>query len=332
MEIFSAVVSVIGGVATFVYGLKLLGEGTEKLVGYKLKKFVAGCVRRPFGGFLAGASVAALTQSSAAVTMVAVGLAETKAITFLQSAPVIMGANVGTTVTAQFVAIFGRGGEYRAAIGAISVAVGVGVCFLGKKSVKTVGELFVGFGLTISGLTALSGRIDTLKRLPFLRIFGGVENPLMLLFTGVVVAAVTQSSSAITGILITFSGNSITAFYKAIFIILGSNVGSCFAVILSSSDKSLPAKKAAVFNLVFNLFGALVFFPVLIALKNVLPAIFPHAATDAGRAMADFHTLFNLAASLLAFPLLKPLAAVTDKLSGGKIYKKKKNRVKNACI
>ena len=128
MEIFSAVVSVIGGVATFVYGLKLLGEGTEKLVGYKLKKFVAGCVRRPFGGFLAGASVAALTQSSAAVTMVAVGLAETKAITFLQSAPVIMGANVGTTVTAQFVAIFGRGGEYRAAIGAISVAVGVGVC------------------------------------------------------------------------------------------------------------------------------------------------------------------------------------------------------------
>ena len=330
MEIFSAVVSVIGGVATFVYGLKLLGEGTEKLVGYKLKKFVAGCVKRPFGGFLAGASVAALTQSSAAVTMVAVGLAETKAITFLQSAPVIMGANVGTTVTAQFVAIFGRGGEYRAAIGAISVAVGVGACFLGKKSVKTVGELFVGFGLTISGLTALSGRIDTLKRLPFLRIFGGVENPLMLLFTGVVVAAVTQSSSAITGILITFSG--ITAFYKAIFIILGSNVGSCFAVILSSSDKSLPAKKAAVFNLVFNLFGALVFFPVLIALKNVLPVIFPHAATDAGRAMADFHTLFNLAASLLAFPLLKPLAAVTDKLSGGKIYKKKKNRVKNACI
>ena len=184
MEIFSAIVSVLGGVATFVYGLKLLGEGTEKLVGYKLKKFVAGCVKRPFGSFLAGASVAALTQSSAAVTMVTVGLAESKAITFLQSAPVIMGANVGTTVTAQFIAIFGRGGEYRVAVGAISIAVGVVCCFIGKKSVKTVGELFVGCGLTISGLTALSGRIDTLKRLSFLRVFGSVENPFFIIFNG----------------------------------------------------------------------------------------------------------------------------------------------------
>ena len=332
MEIFSAVVSVIGGIATFVYGLKLLGEGTEKLVGYKLKKFVAGCVRRPFGGFLAGASVAAVTQSSAAVTMVAVGLAESKAITFLQSAPVIMGANVGTTVTAQFIAIFGRGGEYRAAIGALAIAVGVALCFLGKNNLKTAGELFVGFGLTVSGLTALSGRIDVLKRLPFLSVFGSVENPFLLLLIGVAVAAVTQSSSAITGILITFSANSSAAFYKAIFIILGSNVGSCFAVILSSADKSLPAKKAAVFNLVFNLFGASVFFPAALLLKNALPIVFPHAVTDAGRAMADFHTLFNLAASLLAFPFLKPLAAVTDRLSVKIFSQKKKNRVKNACI
>ena len=259
MDFVLAVIVVLGGAATFVYGLKLLGEGTEKLVGAKLKKFVAGCVEKPFGGFLAGAAVAGVTQSSAAVTMVAVGLAEAGAITFLQAAPVVMGANVGTTVTAQFIAIFGRGGDYKSAVGALAAAAGVIFGFFKNKTLKNVGDALVGFGLMLSGLSALSGRINALKSYDFLSGFAYVDNPFLLFLFGAAVAAVTQSSSAITGILITFSENSFAAFYRAIFIITGSNVGSCAAVILSSANKSEPAREAAVFNFVFNAFGAILF-------------------------------------------------------------------------
>ena len=317
MDFVLAVIVVLGGAATFVYGLKLLGEGTEKLVGAKLKKFVAGCVEKPFGGFLAGAAVAGVTQSSAAVTMVAVGLAEAGAITFLQAAPVVMGANVGTTVTAQFIAIFGRGGDYKSAVGALAAAAGVIFGFFKNKTLKNVGDARGGFGLMLSGLSALSGRINALKSYDFLSGFAYVDNPFLLFLLGAAVAAVTQSSSAITGILITFSENSFAAFYRAIFIITGSTVGSCAAVILSSANKSEPAREAAVFNFVFNAFGAILFLPILVATKNFLPVIFPHSATDAGRAMADFHTVFNLLSSLAAFPLLKFLCGVTQKLVAG---------------
>ena len=190
MDFFLAVIVVLGGAATFVYGLKLLGEGTEKLVGAKLKKFVAGCVEKPFGGFLAGAAVAGVTQSSAAVTMVAVGLAEAGAITFLQAAPVVMGANVGTTVTAQFIAIFGRGGDYKSAVGALAAAAGVIFGFFKNKTLKNVGDALVGFGLMLSGLSALSGRINALKSYDFLSGFAYVDNPFLLFLFGAAVAAV----------------------------------------------------------------------------------------------------------------------------------------------
>ena len=134
MDFVLAVIVVLGGAATFVYGLKLLGEGTEKLVGAKLKKFVAGCVEKPFGGFLAGAAVAGVTQSSAAVTMVAVGLAEAGAIK--------------------------------------------------NKTLKNVGDALVGFGLMLSGLSALSGRINALKSYDFLSGFAYVDNPFLLFLFG----------------------------------------------------------------------------------------------------------------------------------------------------
>lgn len=330
MELFLSVIVVAGGAATFVYGLKLLGDGTEKLVGGRLKKFVSACVGKPFGGFLAGTAAAGLTQSSAAVTMIAVGLAECGAITFFQSAPVVMGANVGTTVTAQFIAIFGRGGDYRAAVGAAAVAAGAILGFFKTETPKNAGDALVGFGLMVSGLAALSEKIVALKEIPIAVGFSAAGNPFLLFLTGAVAAAVTQSSSAVTGILITFSDNSFSAFYKAIFVILGSNSGSCAAVIFSSADKSLPAREAAVFNLVFNLLGGIVFFPVVMACKGVLPYIFPHSLSDAGRAMADFHTVFNLAASALAFPFLRPLTRLTEKIVSEK-SKKTKNGVKNAC-
>ena len=327
MKDFLVLLSAAGGVAIFIYGLLKVGKSCEILASAIPDKIIYKTIKRPARGFLTGTLAAGITQSGAAVTMIAVGLAEAGAATLYNLAPLIAGANVGTTVTAQIVAR--TGGNYRlsAIVGALAAVAGVILFVSGKGKVSVAGEAFAGLGLMLFGINAISSRADEIIKLNFIRGISACDNPFLLFFASLALAGVTQSSSALTGMLVLLSENSIKAFYRAIFIILGSNVGSCVTVALSGAGKSVAAKQAACFNLIFNAFGAVVVFPAAVLFKEKIACLFPVAFIDAGRAIADFQTAFNFLSAVMAFPCLKPLTNITCKLVE-KIDKLNKNAQK----
>lgn len=315
MEVFLSFIAAAGGIAIFVYGLNTVARATERLFDGTAGKVAAFCVNRPVTGFISGAVLAGVTQSSSAVTAAAVGLIEAGAATFIKVAPMITGANVGTTVTAQIAARTGGGDVFSTvAAGATSIA-GVVLYFCTEHRISAAGEVCLGLGLTLFGLGEISSRAEVLSRATTVKTVLGCDEPLVLFFGALVVSGFTQSSSALTAVLILTSENSATAFYRAIFVIAGANVGSCVAASFAGVGKTEEARNTAVFNLVFNFFGAAVFVPSAIIFKDTILDVVADADVDAGRAMANFHTLFNFISALLAFPVLRPLCALTRKLT-----------------
>ena len=305
------IITLLGGISILIYGLNLISVNTESLAVGKVKRLIRCTVKTPIGGFLTGLVVSGVTQSSVAVNVVAVGLVETGVIPLCSAFAVIMGANVGTTVTAQLISVSGSIGGL---VGAIASIIGLLTGFCKNNTVKNTSNAIMGLGILFTGLSVITTSVKGLTSAVWFQKIFLSEYPLLSFLNGMVLTGITQSSSAITGVMVVLGASGVMQFTNSAFIILGCNVGSCFFVVLSSLNKNEQARRASLFNLLFNLFGAIIFIPVLFFWGEWLSSIFALNSRGIGGAIADFHTIFNFACSIITFPFLRLIEKLTLKI------------------
>ena len=313
----SIVIPFIGGLAMFIYGMNIMADGMQKTAGSKMSSFLGMLTNNRFLAVALGALITAIIQSSGATTVMVVGFVSAGVLNLSQAVGVIMGANIGTTITAWIVSMSQLGdafevmkpGFYAPAI------IGIGallLVFAKSQKKKTIGEIMIGLGLLFIGLDFMSGSINPYTDAPIFakafEILGG--NPLLGMIIGALVTALLQSSSASVGILQTLAMNGIVTTNAAIYITLGQNIGSCVTAMLSSMGGSRTAKRAAVMHLTFNVIGAIVFGSIGFIFFSLRPAF---AASNINAVQISiFHTIFNLSMTTLLFPF----ADVLVKISG----------------
>ena len=317
MKYTSIIIPFVGGLGMFIYGMQIMAQGLENAAGNRMKSLLEALTKNKFFGVLLGAFITAVIQSSSATTVMVVGFVSAGVLNLSQAVGVIMGANIGTTITAWIVSMSQLGdafevmkpGFYAPAI------IGIGallLVFAKSQKKKTIGEIMIGLGLLFIGLDFMSGSINPYTDAPIFakafEILGG--NPLLGMIIGALVTALLQSSSASVGILQTLAMNGIVTTNAAIYITLGQNIGSCVTAMLSSMGGSRTAKRAAVMHLTFNVIGAIVFGSIGFIFFSLRPAF---AASNINAVQISiFHTIFNLTMTTLLFPF----ADVLVKISG----------------
>lgn len=314
MNIFS-VLTLIGGLALFLYGMNVMGGGLEKLAGGKLEKIFEKLTSNPLKAVLLGMTVTAVIQSSSATTVMLVGFVNAGIMKLHQAIGVIMGANIGTTITAWILSLSGVEGDsfliqmLKPSSFSPVLAV-IGVIFLtfsknGKR--KDIGTIFLGFAVLMFGMDMMSGAVEPLKDVPeFANILLLFRNPLLGVLAGALLTAIIQSSSASVGILQALSSTGAIKFGAALPIILGQNIGTCVTALLSSIGTSKNAKRVAVVHLYFNIIGTVLFLAAFYTLNAVFS--FPFMNDTVGAAnIAVVHTIFNFTTTIVLLPFIKLL-------------------------
>lgn len=323
MDIF-AVLNLFGGLAMFLYGMNTMGDGLEKMAGGKLEKMLEKMTNNTFKGFLVGLLVTAVIQSSSATTVMVVGFVNSGIMKLSRAIGVIMGANVGTTVTAWILSLSGIDGKsfwvqmlkpssFSPIIAVIGVVL-IMFCKSAKK--KDVGSICLGFAILMFGMSTMSAAVEPLKDVPeFGQILLMFSNPLFGVLAGAILTAIIQSSSASVGILQALSSTGKVTFGSAIPIIMGQNIGTCVTALISCVGAKKNAKRAALVHLYFNIIGTLV---MLIAFYTINAFVqFPFLEDSVNETnIAVVHTLFNVMATSVLLPfnkLLEKLACMTIK-------------------
>lgn len=313
----------LGGMAVMLFGMHVMGNNLELVAGNNMKKLLGKMTNNRFAGVGIGATVTAIINSSAATTVMLVGFVNVGIMTLTQAASVIMGANIGTTITAQILSLSGAGGFDVAAIAAFVACAGVVLAlFIKNDKVNKIGYIMLGIGMIFIGLKILSKSVDaiiwvdksgkTLKP-QFEKIFNGEHFPLLLVLIGIVFTALIQSSAAVTGILVALAGA--LNFNTAVFIILGSNIGTCVTAMISSIGTSTNARRTAMIHLLFNVFGCLICLVPLWVWGDEFSSFMVMISGDlVERQIANFHTLFNVFTTLVLLPFVKLLVKLTEKI------------------
>ena len=324
--IYYNVFFMLGGIAIMMFGMKFMGSNLEQLAGNKMKKMLGKMTTNRFAGVGVGAMVTAIINSSTATTVMLVGFVNVGLLTLAQATSVIMGANIGTTITAQILSLSGNGqGLDMNAIAAILAAAGMVMTMVCKKDkFKKLGYILVGVGMIFIGLKIMSKSVDSIiyknvngekVLLPVFKTIFQNENifPLILIVIGIIFTALIQSSAAITGILIAL-GSAIN-FRTAVFIILGSNIGTCITSIISSIGTSTNAKRTAIIHLLFNLFGCVIcIVPIWIWTGEVADFMYLVSGNSMERIIANFHTLFNLLTTIILLPFTNIMVNMAKKI------------------
>lgn len=321
MDIFS-ILSLVGGLALFLFGMNTMGDGLEKLSGGKLEKMLEKITSSTFKGFIVGALVTAVIQSSSATTVMVVGFVNSGIMKLSRAIGVIMGANVGTTITSWILSLTGIDGDSMlikmlkpTSFSPILALIGIiFMMFCKSQKKKDIGSIFVGFAILMYGMSAMSSAVEPLAEIPeFKNILLMFSNPLFGILAGAVLTAVIQSSSASVGILQALSATGSITFASAIPIIMGQNIGTCVTALISCIGAKKNAKRAAFVHLYFNIIGVIAILIIFYTLNAFLHFTFlDDAISPAG--IAIVHTLFNLAATTLLLPfnkLLEKLACIT---------------------
>lgn len=297
MDYLAVIFGLAGGLALFLYGMILLSEGLQRAAGSRLKKILERLTKNRLRGVGTGAVVTAIIQSSSVTTVTLVGLINAGLMSFEQSVPVIMGANIGTTMTAQLVAF---------KIGAIAlpvIALGFVVYFLKRKTeYGKIGQAILGFGILFLGMNIMSSAVSPLHSEPaaleMLAQFGAA--PLLGIFAGLVFTGIIQSSSATSALVIALGAEGLVDLPSAIALILGANIGTCVTAIIASVGASLSSKRAALAHVLFNIMGVLIFLPFIAPFAGLVSA----TAADLPRQIANAHTVFNIAVTIILLPFL----------------------------
>ena len=324
MYIFG-VLSLIGGLAIFLYGMDLLGEGLTGASGGKLEKILEKLTSNPLKAVLLGAGVTAVIQSSSATTVMVVGFVNSGIMKLSQAVGVIMGANIGTTITSWILSLTGiessnifisllKPTSFSPVLAAVGI---VFLMFLKKDSLKNPGKIMIGFALLMYGMDAMSSSVAPLAEVPqFASILTAFSNPVLGMLAGMLFTAIIQSSSASVGILQALCSTGILSYATALPIIMGQNIGTCVTALLSSIGATKNGKRAAIIHLYFNVIGTVTFMIVFYALNAVIHFSFLNlTAQEFG--IAVIHTTFNIITTAYLLPLrkvLEKLAYATIKL------------------
>lgn len=324
MDIFG-VLSLIGGLAIFLYGMDLLGEGLTGASGGKLEKILEKLTSNPLKAVLLGAGVTAVIQSSSATTVMVVGFVNSGIMKLSQAVGVIMGANIGTTITSWILSLTGiessnifisllKPTSFSPVLAAVGI---IFLMFLKKDSLKNPGKIMIGFALLMYGMDAMSSSVAPLAEVPqFASILTAFSNPVLGMLAGMLFTAIIQSSSASVGILQALCSTGILGYATALPIIMGQNIGTCVTALLSSIGATKNGKRAAIIHLYFNVIGTVTFMIVFYALNAVIHFSFLNlTAQEFG--IAVIHTTFNIITTAYLLPLrkvLEKLAYATIKL------------------
>ena len=312
MEIGSMLMQLAGGLGLFLFGMKLMGDGLEMVAGSKLRGMIERLTKNKYMGALVGLVVTAVIQSSSATTVMVVGFVNAGLMNLAQAVGVIMGANIGTTVTGVMIAI------NLTAIAPIAVLIGVVmISFIKRNSVKHIGQIIAGFGILFMGMKMMSTAMEPLSESEvFTSLMTSFSNPLLGVLVGLVFTAIIQSSSASVGVLQALGAAGAITLPSAIYVIYGQNIGTCVTALISSVGTSKTARRTAVVHLMFNVFGAILFI--------VISMLFPFAELvqriAPGNVMAQIsivHVIFNIVCTAIMLPLSSLLVKVACKVIPG---------------
>lgn len=312
---FFGVLTMLGGLALFLYGMETMGKGLEKLSGGRLERILEKLTSNPIKAVLLGAGVTAVIQSSSATTVMVVGFVNSGIMKLSQAVGIIMGANVGTTITSWILSLSGIESSSffiqmlkPTSFSPILAIIGLLLMMSSKNDKhKDVGSILLGFAVLMFGMNAMSAAVEPLKDVPqFTHLLTMFTNPILGMLAGLILTAIIQSSSASVGILQALCSTGAVSFGCAIPIIMGQNIGTCVTAIISSIGASKNAKRTALVHLYFNIIGTALFMIVFYSINAFVHFDFlGDAATPAG--IAVVHSIFNIAATLVLLPFAKVL-------------------------
>ena len=312
MQLIQSLIWLLAGVGVFIVGMNFMGDALEKSAGSGMKKMLEKISNNRFSGVGIGAGVTAIIQSSSATSVMVIGLVNAGVMTLMQAAPIIMGANIGTTITGVLVALKN---DYFNMIMYLLAFAGVMMGFVKKEKVKILGSLFCGLGLIFVGLEVMSSEQafgNPLVEDMFTNIFQKINFPLLLILVGVLFTALIQSSSASTGVVITMVGANVLPLDLALFIVLGANIGTCVTALLASVGANANSKRVALIHFTFNVIGTILFTIIIWIFReptvNLLVSIFPgNDAMSLQMRVSIFHVIFNVTTTCMLLPFVKQL-------------------------
>lgn len=314
-EMFFNALTLIGGLAFFLYGMHVMGDGLTKLSGGRLERILERLTHNRMKAVLLGAGVTAVIQSSSATTVTVVGFVNSGIMKLEQAIGVIMGANIGTTVTSWLLSLTGiEGGNFfltllkPSSFTPVLAIIGIFLIMSSKQEKrKDIGAILIGFSVLMFGMDTMSAAVEPLADVPeFTGILTMFSNPFLGMLVGALLTAIIQSSSASVGILQALCATGSVPFATAIPIIMGQNIGTCVTALLSSVGAGKNAKRAALVHLYFNVIGTAVFMIIFYTLNAFLDFTFMHDPANAA-GIAVIHSLFNIGATLLLLPFAKGL-------------------------
>ena len=319
MEIAQSILMLLAGLGVLMTGMKMLSEGLERSAGSSMRKLFGKLSNNRFAGIGVGAVATVLVNSSSATTVMVIGFVNAGLMTLLQATAIIMGANIGTTLTGVIIALSGFDiGSYMAVLAFIGVMVGM---FSKNDTLKKVGAALTGLGLMFVGLSFMSRALkdaqiltDALKH-----IFTVVEFPLVLIAIGIVFTALFQSSTAMTALVVTMAapmagGEPIIPMASALFIVLGTNIGTCATAVLAAVGASTNAKRTAMIHLLFNAIGTILFTAVIWIFRSPVEKLLGLMSSNTQMQVALFHVFFNVLTTAVLIPFMKPLTKLATLL------------------
>jgi len=302
---FMNVLSLLGGLGLFLFGMKIMGDGLEKAAGNRLKKILGYVTHNRFLAMLAGVVITAVIQSSSATTVMVVGFVNASLLSLGQAVGVIMGANIGTTVTSLLLSV-------KIDFAAVFACLGLLLTMLPKKynTARQFGDICLGLGILFVGMNTMSSAMKPLQTWDvFKNAMASVDHPILGVLVGTLITAVLQSSSASVGILQALAGEGLISLRASMFILFGQNIGTCITALIACSGTNTNAKRAAVVHLLFNLIGA-VLFTVLTVMLPVDQWIISLTPDNLRLQIAFIHIIFNVVTTFLLLPLAKLLEKI----------------------
>ena len=306
----------LGGVGLFLYGIKIMGQGLEMAAGSKMKSLLDKVTSNKFMAVLIGVVITALIQSSSATTVMVVGFVNAGLMNLVQATGVIMGANIGTTITSVIIAL------NLSDIAPVFVFTGAALLVFAKKKFLThIGEIIAGFGLLFIGMDTMSGAMEPLRESQFFidLMIGAKEYPFVGILVGLVFTAIIQSSSASIGILQALALKGLVPIEFAVFVLFGQNIGTVVTALLSSAGSKTNSKRAAIIHLLFNVLGTGIF--VLISLFTPYIELLKMISDDTVVQISAAHIIFNVVSTVLLFPFSNKLVALSRRIIPDKVDK-----------
>ncbi len=301
--------SLLGGLALFLYGMQMMGGGLEAAAGNKMKKILEKLTANRFLGVLVGAGITAVIQSSSATTVMVVGFVNSGMMSLRQAVWIIMGANIGTTITGQLIAL--DIGTFAPLIAFLGVAL---IVFIKNQKVHNYGLIIAGLGILFVGMNMMSSAMEPLQNSEaFIGLMTKFSNPVLGILAGMIFTAIIQSSSASVGILQTLASSGLISLSNAVYVLFGQNIGTCITAVLASIGTSRSAKRTTIIHLMFNIIGTIIF--TAICILTPLTSLIEWLTPDKVSAqIANMHTLFNIATTLLLIPFGNFMALAAEKI------------------